>query len=324
VSDYSFRLRVELAPRCALAAPEPRVLLLETRTGQQVFLAGGDDQPISASGRLVLRAAGWPSEEAARTAGDRYASALALACVRSRIGAESWPRRGGGGFFAAGLRMLEHQFGERLLNDTHGLMVFETSPAPRFASMAADAKVATGALSFVARFRHFADTPLELSDAERLAIDLFSASFFEPASDTRLLVLVMAVEALLRPAPRSLAALALVKAWEQVLGESTLPEAERRSLAGQLHRLRTESIGDAGRRLVRERLGEQRYMKMPAPRFFNYCYRLRSRLVHSDKKRPDAADVGVAAGELEIFASDLITVPYGVRAAQEGGEADES
>lgn len=290
-------------------------MLLETAGGQQLVLSGIDEQPIASAGRLVLRAAGWPSEEEARAAGTRYAAALALACVRSRIGAEFWPRRGGGGFFAPGLRMLEQQVGGRVLNDAHGLMVFETTPPPRFATMGATAKVGAGAESFTQSFRHFAENTPELSDAERLAVDLFGASFFEPASDTRFLVLVMAVEALARPIRRSAAAVQLVEAWEKALGQSALLEAERNSLAGALHQLRNESIGSAGRRLVRERLGDRKYLEMVAPRFFSYCYGLRSRLVHSDRDRPSPADVGSAVGQLEVFVSDLITAPYGAGAA---------
>ena len=52
---------------------------------------------------------------------------------------------------------------------------------------------------FVRRAIEYGET---MTDRERVAFQLFSTSFFEASADTRLLTLMMAVEALLELAPR--------------------------------------------------------------------------------------------------------------------------
>jgi hypothetical protein len=309
MTDYSFRVRVELAARCGIATAEAKILLAQDVSGAQIQLIGADEQPISSGNRLILKASGWPTRDEALAAGQLYADALMLACVRSRIGAEFWPRRGGGQFFASGLHVLEGALGRRVLNDTQGLMVFETEPPPKFVAWGGTAKLAMDLAAFQAQFQHLVARRPQLNERERLAVDLFNASFFEPASDTRLLVLMMAVEALIEREDRSLEAQQLLGGWEDAARASPFPQPERDSLAQALRGLRRESIGSAGRRLVTQRLGGQQFLGKSAAGFFDHCYALRSRLVHSDAERPRLDDVGPAAAQLEVFVSELITAP---------------
>lgn len=47
---------------------------------------------------------------------------------------------------------------------------------------------------------------MELTPKERIAFEVFNASFFQPSADARFLLRVMAIEALLEPRPRDAAA----------------------------------------------------------------------------------------------------------------------
>ena len=78
--------------------------------------------------------------------------------------------------------------------------------------------------------------------------------------------------------------------------------------------LRLESISAAGRALASKRLGERRYLEMPAPRFFTECYDARSRLVHG-RDPPEYKELGRLAASLEVFVSDLLIQPYFADAA---------
>lgn len=205
---FSFRFRIEIAPGCSISSEATALPLFETSDGQIVELIG--EQGITKSARLVLKAHGWGSADDAEESGGRFSDALALALVRHRVGAELWARRASGMFFPEGLRMLEAQSGLRVLNDQAGLTVYETEPVPRFASMNARAVRGVSAQHFVETFRRVASHGRTRTDRAWVSIDLFNASFFEPAGDTRLIVLVMAVEALLELAPRSTEAVALV------------------------------------------------------------------------------------------------------------------
>jgi hypothetical protein len=149
----------------------------------------------------------------------------------------------------------------------------------------------------------------QLTDREKLAYSLFNASFFRESADSRFLLLMMAVEALLDPAPRSDTERAHVEWLIQSTRDAALSVEARNSMAGALRWLLNESISQAGRRLSADRLGNRTYMDMPASRFFSYCYGLRSALVHGSTPYPTFDTVSIAVGKLEVFVSDLLTVP---------------
>jgi hypothetical protein len=88
---------------------------------------------------------------------------------------------------------------------------------------------------------------------------------------------------------------------------SGLPKNEIESLRGSLQWLRSESIGQAGRKLA-ARLGNRRYADQPPPAFFSKCYELRSSLVHGAHPRPAWGEVGQRAAALELFVRDLLSL----------------
>ena len=145
------------------------------------------------------------------------------------------------------------------------------------------------------------------TEKETLALDLFNASFFQQTVDSRFVVLVMAIEALLDPRPRSAAAVTEVESMMKATLESqSLTPDEKKSLLGSLKWLKSESINQAGRRVAADRLGARRCTwTRKSPTFFSYCYSIRSRLVHGENPLPTQEEVGSAVGQLEVFVSDL-------------------
>lgn len=305
---YSFRYRFEIAPGCALSSDETVLRLGTTPDGHELELASPSGEPISQTRRLVLRSSGWRASDEAEKAGKVLSDKLALAFAKHRIGVELWKRRSSGVFTDAGLEMLGG--GERVLNDSQGLMVYTTHPAPRFASVGASVSRGTSPDGFVDSFQRAIRTSIELEDKERIALDLFNASFFEPASDTRFITLVIAIEALIQPRPRSTAATDLVNAFIEQVVSAELTVTERNSLAGSLRWLRSESIRGAGRRLVAERLKERQYGGQSAESFFARCYDIRSRLVHGNDPREAVGEVRATVADLEVLVSDLLTESY--------------
>lgn len=149
----------------------------------------------------------------------------------------------------------------------------------------------------------------KLTDREKLAYSLFNASFFRESADSRFLLLMMAVEALLKPFPRSDSERAHVEWLIQSTRDAALAAEARNSKVGALRWLLNESISQAGRHLSADRLGNRNYMDMPASKFFSYCYGLRSSLVHGSTPYPTFDTVSTAVGQLEVFVSDLLTAP---------------
>ncbi|MGI8652524.1 MAG: hypothetical protein ACR2I7_06990 [Geodermatophilaceae bacterium] len=155
-------------------------------------------------------------------------------------------------------------------------------------------------------FRAASDLGERLTPVERLAFDLFSGSFFQPSADARLLMLTMALETLIDPRPRSLATQVHVAELIAATRASLLTTAERDSLAGSLSWMRTESIGQAGRRLART-LEPRRYMDLSPSKFFTLCYEMRSALVHGHAPRPTMIEVDRLAANLTVFLGHLLS-----------------
>ena len=82
---------------------------------------------------FAIEGRAYGSEAEANQAGTRWLGTLQRAFAYVRIGADFGARAPSGFIFPAGLEMLAGQHRKRVLNDTHGLMVFECEPAPLFA-----------------------------------------------------------------------------------------------------------------------------------------------------------------------------------------------
>jgi hypothetical protein len=309
MKTYSFRVRFHRSPVDTVNIDSPR---WEWRLGNQLptllLCAHKPDTTIKDSEALVFKSEGWPSQEEAESASDRYSNALMLTLARLRIGADFGDRAPKSAFTRAGLAMIEAQNGCRVLNDVHGIMFYESDPAPRFVSFGANLLRGMSQDHFEKVFSQALANPRQLSPRDRLALELFNASFFQKTSDSRFLMLVMATETLIEPGPRSLVAADHVETLIRLTeGSEILSSEEKASLLGSLRWLRSESINQTGRKLAIARLGKRRYMEQSAPAFFSQCYSLRSRLVHGVHPFPTQAEVGNVVAQLEVFVSDLLS-----------------
>jgi len=177
--------------------------------------------------------------------------------------------------------MLEQRSGFRVLNDEYGLMLYESEPSPRFVTFNVKGLRGVSQSHFEQVFVKAIGKAKHPNPKKMLALDLFNASFFQRSADSRFLVLVMAIEALLAPTHRSRNAVAHIEAMIAATEESRLlSNNEKSSLTDSLKWLKYESINQSGRNLASSRLGERRYMGKKGPAFFSHCYRIRSRLVH--------------------------------------------
>lgn len=163
--------------------------------------------------------------------------------------------------------------------------------------------------SFLSAYAKSLEISPAISQREELSYTLFNASFFQPTADSRFLLLVMAIEALIQPEHRSDKSFTHVDSLIQQTKNSDLPEQERNSILGTLHWLRYESINQAGRRIVTERIGDRTYIEKTAADFFTHCYQIRSNLVHGNLPIPTFEEIGGVAATLEVFVSELLTVP---------------
>jgi hypothetical protein len=308
---YSFRVRLDRSPTDTIQTEANEIVInVEEDSVRRLKLHNPDRVgTILHATQLVLTGDGYETEGEAFAAGERYQDALTVALARHRIGADFGLRAPKGMFTESGLAMLQQQLGQPVLNSVHGLMTFNTEPRPRFALFSAKPLRGVNQGMFERSFSAAVAARPKLTDREKLAYSLFNASFFRESADSRFLLLMMAVEALLEPAPRSNAERTHVEWLIQSTREADLSAEARNSMVGALRWLLNESISHAGRRLSADRLGNRIYLDMPASKFFSHCYGLRSSLVHGSTPYPTFETVSTAVGQLEVFVSDLLTVP---------------
>jgi hypothetical protein len=308
---YAFRLRYTRSPRDTVNCFENTVRLPTAEPNYEVILKARDrDKTIEASGSLVLHGAGWTTPEEAERFGHFYADILARACARLRLGADFGDRAAKAWFTKEGLDAVSQQTGRPALNDVHGLMVYEQTSRPNVLFGSSSVNLIRGVKleQFLSVYNSTLSRPREISEQERAALLLFNASFFPESPDGRFLLLMMGVEALIeqQPQPDNIKAIVqeFLSAIDAAIGLNT---EEKAGLKSGLGHLRNESIRQAGRRLVREKIGARNYEGMPAEEFFESCYALRSKLVHCELPLPTRDEVSGAAAQLEVMLSDLLS-----------------
>jgi hypothetical protein len=281
-------------------------LLSVEGASEQVMLRTTGDGSIADAKELVLRGAGYATQEAAQTAGIRWVSSLIVAFAANGLGADLGLRGSDPWIDPDYLAQQATEEWPVILPDLRSLMVFEAEPKPNFMRLnIGDWTVGKP----VDRLRKavlaaYADAD-EVTERQYLAFSTYSRSFgLDP--DARLVTLVSAVELLLEFRPRPPDARDMVDSWIAQVDRSSLPKNEKDSLTGSLEFLRNESIGQAVRRLALK-LGARRYMGERAGKFLTACYTLRSQLVHGTAI-PPLDEVQLRAAELERMVGDLISV----------------
>lgn len=152
--------------------------------------------------RLVLFGQSYRTAQDAEASANRWRDLLQIAFARSGVGADFGDRAPKGAFTKAGLGWISEQSGGvRVLNDDHGIAVFECEPPPRFARQEMNVVLGKSGDVIVKTVRIAQIMNLAVTDQQRLAYDLYSASFSQPSADARFVMLAMALETLIAPVP---------------------------------------------------------------------------------------------------------------------------
>ncbi|HEY2716676.1 MAG TPA: hypothetical protein VGI73_10710 [Solirubrobacterales bacterium] len=314
---YCFRIRFEFSPRTRIKSDETEIRIPDKAEGKEILLkAGQDKSTLSEAKSLVLRGRYFDTEADAERAAEHWMIVLKKSFARTYIGADFGTQPPRSGVTDYGLALLSQEAGGgRFLDDIHGISSFECEPPPTFVRVGqSQIIIGPDVAHLLAAIDEAAELGVDMSARERLAYDLYSASFSEPSEDARFMMLMMAVETLIEPSPRPDAVRVHVEGLIDGTRASDLPQDQIKSIVSSLEWLRNESIGQAGRKLA-ERLGDRTYMDDPesAVQFFSKCYTLRSALAHGADPRPPWDAVGIRAASLEHFVADLLTLEFGSR-----------
>jgi hypothetical protein len=311
--DYCFRIRFRLAERLNINSPAHDIPIADPVYGKEVVLKSAEsEKSIAEAKHLALIAKSYESEQQATAAGEWWKAVLQTAFARVLVGADFGARGGPTSTITeAGKPWFREQFGvpadQPIVDDDMGVTVFECEPWPRFARSEVAIQVGRSAERVSEAIAVAARLGVTMPTRDELAYELFSASFSQDVADGRFIMLVMAIEALIEAVPRAPDVVAHVDGLIRATNESSLPKGERDSIVGTLRWARQESIKQAGRRVVQERLGDRTYERQPAATFFSRCYAIRSDLVHGNLPRPSWAEVNALTVPLERFVSELLS-----------------
>src|SRR4051794_36946984 len=181
------RIRFRLPERVVIRSSE-RELALVGRAGEDVrLLAAEPNKALGDARNVALVCGGYTGESDARAAGIRWRTILETAFARANLPADFGDRAATGVVTNVGPKMLEAEHGVRVLNDVHGLMVFECEPWPGFAKGEVNMVVGRAPARLTALIAAAARTELVVDERRSVSFGLFSASFAvsDASSDAR-------------------------------------------------------------------------------------------------------------------------------------------
>ena len=312
MEDFTFRIRFKLANTCSIDIEKCLIEILMPNNGRTISIKSYEyDKTITIqkSKELVVESSGWKSKQDAHQEGEKCCNALMITFANLRIGADFGIRLPKSFVTDIGLAIFEQQLGNCVLNDEYGLTVFQSNLTPQFTRLGnATYIIGVNQDRFIETFSQLIYFSPNLSERQHLALELFNSSFFSNSSDTRFIILVMAIEALIERDYREEKSLEHINQLIEITENTKdLCRNEKSSITASLVTLRQRSIGSSGRRLVSEYLGGKKYANKKASDFFLYCYDIRSNLVHGNIQRASNEEVSRILATLELFVCDLLS-----------------
>ena len=244
---------------------------------------------------------GFTSEHDALEAGQKVKNALILCSTQLHIGinlGKDNATSGVGQFIIE----RERENGVNLINDVHGLVVYNSDLPVEFISGGkASLSLKYSAKKFFDEFEAAYKLAREFTDKQTLAVELYNQSFFENTLRARFLTLISAIECLAIAEKVSAATIALIDEFI-VSTRSKINNDnhdEMTDIINRLGYLKQESISSACRKIIRKYKGAE-YVKR-----FGYLYGLRSDLVHNGAVSQNV-DFGKCLDELESITSTAL------------------
>lgn len=311
---FDFRLRFNMVEGDHINSESQELQLMRTPDGEVLRLrAGSRGTQIKDSSEIAILGGPYSSLEDAKTTATRVRQAVLIWAVRGRFGLDF----GGDGIVRTfltdyGKKYYEQEFSRPIRNDRLGIDVYESQKDLLFASLKGSMAVGRHADTFAQQVWQQINTPLPLTEKQIIAAELYSASFFDVPLRSRFITLVTAIEALLVPQRRSDAVQSFIDGVKKDLKGRQIDAAAKEALRGSLDWLRSDSIGQAGKRLCERLLPHKEYDGRSAGEFFKYCYNLRSEIVHSGKPSKDGVDLLQLSNGCQAFVGDLLLASLGL------------
>jgi hypothetical protein len=254
---------------------------------------------------LILIGGTFDSQSCAEKEGKRIENQLRIFSLRKRVGLDLGGRPPESIITEAGLMYFSEVRKKRVLNDVHGLMIFDSSEPTQFAKSSVNLVRKIPSEQFIEVITEETSEAIHISEKLILSLELYSSSHFELSVITRFLLLIMAIEVLIEPPERSTEERELLLSFLSKIEHSSLSKSSKSSLAGGMKFLFSESISRTGKQLAKQFLNKNLYAGKTAPSFFTHCYNLRSKIVHTGRIVHYTPKVRSIINELDKFIADL-------------------
>ncbi len=314
--NYNFRLRFDLVEGMRLNSNETKIILDCSSTGAVLTLISGAlGEPISAHPYAAIVGGPYPCEETAGSIAGRARDILLVWAVRHRFGIDLGDGKIHSALTEAGKTHFGQMLGKPVRNDLQGIDVYPADQNTVLLRLASKVEFGKSVESLSSEIHEIESRSWWPSEKQRVAAELFCASFFDRVYRSRFITLVTAVETLLQPHSRSVSIQRIVDQAKVLADALSDLEPAKKSLLSGLERLRNESIGQAGRHLADNLLRDRTYEGMAPGKFFSKCYSIRSQTVHNGS--PDDSDINfhTLSNSCHMFVGDLLQASFAAHGA---------
>jgi hypothetical protein len=286
-AQFTFRLRFNFSKTFRLNSEAEELPLLSTAAGEQIKVKSGlPAVPLKEAERVAVIGGPYQTESDARIAGVRAKNAVLLWALEQRVGIDFGDGMPLGLATDEGLRALASEHGVPVRNDVHGVDVYPAGGKTKFVHVSVDAVAGKHVPRFIEAFQRDFMTAAVIGQRLVVAAELYFGSWFDVVPRARFVTLMTAIEAMLDPAPRGKAVQTLVSELIRATRQSSIPQQTKDSICGALQWLKSESIGQAGRRLASTLLPDDTFAGLSAGSFFRHAYDIRSKIVHNGYANP--------------------------------------
>lgn len=306
MNGFSFRLRAKISSERSLDENMKKTLI-ENEDGFSFELVS--DGKVFDNEIISIYAHGFQNIETAKKIALKLKLSLLSLFLNSNIGIKIEPNE---------IDLTEDEVindmykknGNTITNDCGGICIYKTEHNLSFISLNIDIKLNSNINTLSYKISElYRKINYNLSDNEKLALELYSSIYFEPSIKSKYILLVTIIECLSEARKYSTDIKNMLKEFSQIMNkyfsddnflkDNSEKERIKNSLKDRINELSRESISKACQRYIKETLGENKVDK------FIEIYKIRSFLVHAGTVPLSESDIRNKVNEIQKLNSSF-------------------
>lgn len=297
MNTWGFRFKFLIPRGKRINEESPSLEIYLPSEGKGVLLKSIDNNGIKDSDNLVISGSGFRSKEGAEACGKRIKNSILICGPILRMGFDVGKDKASF-FLGEDFKIRGKELGYQLIDDVHGLCFFQECLKVRVCGGGASVIMGFPSKKFIEEFKNVYKTNQNLNDKQTLSLELYNMSYFETSQRARFITLISAIECLCDRERRSDNAFKHIESLAEMTRKSNLATNEKKSFLNNISNLKTESISESCKKLVKTCLGVEYEAE------FNKYYKIRSQMSH---KGTPGKGINIISeiSSLEAFTSKL-------------------